>query len=218
MRPLRLALGAALTWAVSAEVGAQVARPTPLDSATAAAIAPILEQAHARRLPVDLLIAKAREGEVKRMPVGRIEVAVRDLAERMSAVSTALAPGATEQELRAGVDAVRAGVGVETLQEMRRVAPNGSLAVPLGVLTQLVVRGVPVEQASVRIIGMLQGGALPKHFIALDERVRVDVANGRRPDESLDLRMKGILPTLPIPTAATTDALTGSGTKPRRPD
>jgi len=178
---------------------AQTPRPSALDSATAAAIAPIVAQAQAAKLPVELLIAKAREGQVKQVPVAGIEAAVRTLAQRIHTVNDALAPNATEEEVRAGVDALAEGVPVQTLQAMRKAGRNGSLAVPIGVLTQLVARGVPVEKASVQIVDLLQRGALPRHFIALDNRVREDVLAGRRPDESLDLRLKGIIPTLPVP-------------------
>jgi hypothetical protein len=97
---------------------------------------------------------------------------------------------------------------------MRKAGRDGSLAVPLGVLTALVTRGVPVEKASMKVIELLQAGALPNNFIALEENVRQDVAAGRRPDESLDLRLKGILPNLPL--TGTVEA-TGLSSTPKRP-
>ena len=200
------------TAVTSRRAESQAARPTELDSATAAAIAPIVQQARAASLPIELLYAKAREGAVQRKPVALIEAAVRALAGRMLTASDALAPNPTLQELGAAADALKAGVGSETLRAMRKAGRDASLAVPLGVLTQLVVRGVPVEKASVQVVDLLQRGAVPRHFIALDERVREDVLAGKRPDESLDLRLKGIIPNLP--QQATADALTATpGTK-----
>lgn len=217
MRASRYALGLLVltTFAASQRVAGQGARPAELDSATEAAIAPIVRQARATNLPVELLYAKAREGEVQRVPVARIEAAVRALADRMQTASDALAPNATAQELRAAADALKEGVPRETLRAMRRAGRDGSLAVPLGVLTQLVARGVPVEKASVQIVDLLQRGAVPKHFIALDQRVREDVLAGKRPDESLDLRLKGIIPNLP--QSATADAAGLQATTPKRP-
>lgn len=218
--PLRLFATTAIATAVLAPPrtgAAQQARPTPLDSATEAAIAPILARAQAANLPVELLIAKAREGRVKRVPVTGIQAAVRALAERIHTANEALAPNATEPEVRAAVDALAEGVSVETLRAMRKAGRNGSLAVPIGVLTQLVARGVPVEKASVQIVDLLQRGAVPRHFIALDDRVREDVLAGRRPDESLDLRLKGIFPTLPASATADGAGLqaTPPGKRPR---
>ena len=195
--------------------GAQTARPAALDSATAAAIAPIIEEARAARLPLELLYDKAREGQVKRVPVATIEVAVRQLAQRIQTATEALAPNPTDQELREAAAALKVGVPRETLREMRRAGKDGSLTVPLGVLTSLVTRGVPIEKASVQVVGLLQRGAVPQHFIALDDRVRADVLAGRRPDESLDLRLKGILPNLPQSATADGAGLQSAG--PKRP-
>jgi hypothetical protein len=207
-----LAATALLAWPAASR--AQAA-PVPLDSATAAAIAPIIEQAKATRLPVDLLYVKAREGQVRRVPLAAIESAVRSLAERLHAANDALAPSPSEQELRAAADAMKQGVPVETLRAMRKAGRDGSLAVPLGVLTQLVASGVPVEKASMQVVDLLNHGAVPKNFIALNERVQQDVLAGRRPEESLDLRLKGIFPTLPQ-SATATDAGLQSAT-PKRP-
>ena len=186
-----------------------------LDSATAAAIAPIVEQARAANLPVTLLYAKAREGQVQHVPVAKIEAVVRTLADRMRTANEALAPGASEQELHAAADAIKSGVPPATLREMRKAGGDGSLAVPIGVLTQLIARGVPVERASVEVVALLQKGAVAKNFIALEESVRQDVLAGRRPDESLDLRLKGIIPNLPQSVSG--DAAGLSASSPRRP-
>jgi len=67
------------------------------------------------------------------------------------------------------------------------------------------------------VVHLLQRGAVPRNFIALEERVREDVLAGKRPDESLDLRLKGILPNLPQSAAtAVGDGLQATG-GPRRP-
>ncbi|MDF2771812.1 MAG: hypothetical protein K0S86_1306 [Geminicoccaceae bacterium] len=216
----RLAALAAVALAVPATVPAQgpVARAT-LDPAVDSVIAPIVAQAVAVGLPADLLYAKAREGQVRRVPVSRIEATVRTLAQRLRVAHDALAPNPTAQELRAATDALAHNVPEEVLRDMRKAGGDGSLAVPLGVLTSLIARGATVEQATVRVVELLQRGAVPKNFIALEERVREDVLAGRRPDESLDLRMKGIIPNLPqsATSAATADGLQSTGGPRRAP-
>jgi hypothetical protein len=197
MRAARYALSIGVAVALSAQVAAAQARPTGLDPATVAAIAPIIQRAQASNLPVELLYAKAREGQVRRAPTATIESAVRALSERISAANDALAPNATPSELHAAADALQHGVPAETLRHMRQEGKNASLAVPIGVLTSLIARGVPIEKASVQIVDLVRRGAVPAHFIALDTRVREDVLAGKRPDESLDLRLKGIIPNLP---------------------
>jgi hypothetical protein len=162
------------------------------------------------------LYVKAREGQVRRVPVPRIEAAVKLVADRLRTANDALAPDATDRELSAAADAIGVGVGVETLVALRKARGDGSLAVPLGVLTSLVSRGVPVEKASMQVVKLLQQGAVPTNFIVLEESVQQDVAAGRRPDESLDLRLKAILPNLPINATATAEGLTNA-TTPKRP-
>jgi hypothetical protein len=211
-RPVRAAVAAVAMLGARAALGQAI---TPLDSATDAAIAPIVAQARAAKLPVSPLYAKAREGQVQRVPVPKIEGAVRTLLERLRSANEALAPDASEQELTAAADAIKNGVPVTTLTAMRKAGRDGSLAVPIGVLTQLVVRGVPVERASMQIVDLLQRGAVARNFIALEESVRQDVLAGRRPDESLDLRLKGIIPNLP--QSATADGAGIQAATPRKP-
>ena len=177
-----------LRWGVGAFViiggRAVLAQGAGLDSATAAVIAPIVAQVRAAGLPTDLLTAKAREGQVQRVPLPKIEAAVRAVAARIQVANDALAPKPSDEEVRAAVDAIKNGVPVETLRAMRKEGRDGSLAVPLGVLTSLILRGVPVEKASMQVVELLQRGAVPTNFIALEERVRQvqssSIGNGRR--------------------------------------
>jgi hypothetical protein len=212
MRGVRIAIAAVSLLPANAAFGQAI---TALDSATDAAISPIVAQARAGRLPVNPLYAKAREGQVQRVPVPKIEAAVRTLLERLRSANEALAPDASEQELTAAADAIKNGVPLATLTAMRKAGRDGSLAVPIGVLTQLVVRGVPVERASMQIVDLLQRGAVARNFIALEESVRQDVLAGRRPDESLDLRLKGIIPNLP--QSATADGAGLQAATPKKP-
>jgi len=212
-----VALAAAVTSLPSSSAAQQASRPA-LDSAIDSAIAPIIRETEAARLPTELLYAKAREGQVRRVPVDRIEATVRDLARRIAVAHDALKPNPTTEEVRAATDALKYNVPAATLSEMRRAGGAGSLAVPLGVLTQLIARGVPVEKAAVEVVHLLQKGAVPRNFIALEERVREDVLAGKRPDESLDLRLKGILPNLPQSATGVADGLqTTSAGGPRKP-
>jgi hypothetical protein len=203
---------AALAWP---KAGTAQGAPPGLDSATAAAIAPIVEQARATGLPVGVLYVKAREGQVRRAPLAAIESALRALVQRLHSANDALAPSPSQDELRAAADAIKEGVPVETLRAMRKAGGDGSLAVPLGVLTQLILRGVPVEKASMKVVDLLNRGGMPKNFIALDESVRQDVLAGRRPDESLDLRLKAIYPNLP--QSATNSDVGLQAATPKRP-
>src|SRR5918994_1919919 len=102
-------LAAVVALATGRDARGQGASTAGLDSATIAAIAPIIEQARAAGLPVDLLYAKARQGQVQRLPVVKIEAAVRVVAERIQIASEALAPSPTVQELSAAADVLQRG-------------------------------------------------------------------------------------------------------------
>ena len=160
-------------------------------------IARIIQRAERRGVPVAPLLGKVRYGAVRHVPGDRIHDAVRDLATRLELSQSALAPAPTDAEVAAGADALGAGVAPATLSELRRASTDRSLVVPLGVLTELVSKGMPVANASSHVLDLLGRGAQAAHFIALSRNVQADLAAGIPIDAALDLRLKGILPTLP---------------------
>lgn len=197
MTSMRCVVILALTSVVTATVGAQDARLAgQLDSTTALAVAKTIESARSRGLPAEPLVAKALEGAVKRAPSDRIVIAVSQLAERMARSREALAGNASPAEIVAGADALAVGVPGDALRRIRAAHPDGSLAVPLGVLTQLISRGVAVPRASSLVIDLMHRGAGAVHFLALNASVQQDIASGFKPDAALDLRLKGILANL----------------------
>ena len=96
---------------------------------------------------------------------------------------------------------------------MRSIRPNGSLAVPLAVLTQLVASGVPVTRATRAVADLLKRGARDEQLIALQDDVRSYVAAGASPEAALDVRTRGLSAVLP-PGGAGAGARTGDVTTP----
>lgn len=168
-----------------------------LDPVTRDSIARIIERAKTSGVPVEPLLGKVRYGTVRHVSGDRIHAAVRDLAARLETSQSALAPAPTDAEVAAGADALGAGVAPATLSQLRRASTDRSLVVPLGVLTELVTKGMPVANASSHVLDLLGRGAQAAHFIALSRNVQADLAAGIPIDAALDLRLKGILPTLP---------------------
>src|SRR5690348_1784803 len=70
-----------------------------LDSATQAAVMRELGRARSRGLPVQPLVAKVREGQVKRATPDRIRFAVSALAARLDSARAALGPTSTTPEI-----------------------------------------------------------------------------------------------------------------------
>jgi hypothetical protein len=222
MRPFILLAFAALP----AKLGAQDARSArldgKLDGETQAAVLRTLDSARTRGLPVDPLVDKALEGATKRAAGPRIQAAVTMLMQRLETARDALAPNPGPRDIAAGADALAYGATREALATMRAIRPNESVAVPLGVLTQLVASGVPVARATRVVADLLRRGARDEQLIALNNDVRTFVAAGASPQAALDVRMRGLNAVLPpggVAGAANGDnagpgALSGTGKKP----
>jgi hypothetical protein len=173
-----------------------------LDSATRITVMHAIEVARGEGLPVEPLVNKALEGATKRAPGPRIQAAVDTLLRRLELSRDALAPEPSARDIAAGADALAYGATRESLARMRAIRPRGSVAVPLGVLTQLVASGVPVSRATRVVADLVRRGARDEQLIALSDDVRWYVAAGASPEAALDVRMRGLNAVLP-PAPAT---------------
>ena len=186
------------------------------DERARAAVHIIFQDAVAKGIPTAPLVTKLREGLAKQAEPERIRTATALLAKRLESAASALAPSRSTEELSAGADALQVGIVVGTLRDMRRLWPVKPLTIPLGVLAELVVSGVPQSIATRRVRELLIQGANTAQLAALGTNVRADVAAGLAPDASLELRSKGVLslllqqnvtglsstvPNQPLPTA-----------------
>jgi hypothetical protein len=173
-----------------------------LDTATRAMVARTLDTARARGLPVEPLVDKALEGVTKRAAASRIAAAVSALLRRLETSREALAPDPAPRDIVAGADALAYGATRQALVTMRTIRPNGSLAIPLAVLTQLVASGVSVNRATRVVADLLKRGARDEQLIALQDDVRSYVAAGASPEAALDVRTRGLNAVLPPGGAA----------------
>jgi hypothetical protein len=207
--------GAAFAGVASAASAQQPVRDTStlarleqtLDPDTYRAVTQVIEGARARALPTDPLIDRALEGAMKRAPGQRIRTAVATLAQRLEVAKKALAPSPTDSDIAAGAGALSVGVPGETLRDIRAIRPDRPIAVPLGVLTELVSRSVPVDRATMLVVELLRRGATPPQLVALGENVQRDIAAGIEPSAALDIRARGFASTLPGATALEGDVL-----------
>lgn len=172
-----------------------------------------LVAARAIGLPEGLLIAKANEGIAKRAAPKRITDAVAALGKRLQVARDQLAPNPSEDEIAAGADALYVGVPAPLLKKMRAAWPNRSLALPLGVLTELVAKGLPASRAAQVVTDLMARGASNVQLYALAQSVQGDVAAGWAPEAALDLRARGVMSLLPPVPAASAFA----NPNPRRP-
>ena len=159
-----LALAAALPLPLAAQDARLTAR---LDSSTALQVQALVDSARGERLPGEPLVQKALEGSAKGADDVRIVAAVRALYGNLRVARSALGSGATEPELVAGVATLRAGGTPDMLATLRRLRPAQSVAIPLGVLTDLVARGAPLTSAWRSVEGLARSGGSDAQFLAI---------------------------------------------------
>jgi hypothetical protein len=225
MMPIRIAVVAAALLGLAGAAGAQRATGAggapfaELDSATSGALLRDLDRASARGLPTEPLIAKVREGRLKRASGPRIRQAVAALTARLDSARAALGPEAALDELIAGADALAAGAGPDALRALRLAATQRSLGVPLGALAQLVASGVPARRATAMVVELLRRNVAAAQVVAFGNAVETDAAGGLPAEESAIFRLRAA-------SAASADALTnglsapssgGTVTTPRPP-
>ena len=172
-------------------VRAQDARlASRLDPEVHAAIAPIIEAAHAAGLPVEPLIVKALEGATKRASGVQIANAVRALGRDLGAARSALGAQSSDPELIAGAGALKAGAPPEALQRLRAVRPRSALTIPLATLADLIAHGVPVDTAAAAVLALAGSAATDADFLALRRDVERDIGVGVAPAAAASVRAR----------------------------
>lgn len=190
-------LDPALLTAQAASPADAITRALPAD--VARRILAGIADVRARGLPADLLARRALELSAKGVPPARIETAVADEAADLAAARDALAaggrPGATDDELDAAGTALGKGVDGHQVSQLARSAPSGrSLAVPLFVISSLVDRGLPSDEALRRVLARLEAKASDGQLAGLasapgqadqaGKLTGLDMAETRRPAEA----------------------------------
>lgn len=115
-----------------------------------------IAEARARELPAQALEHRALELAVKGASGAEVERRVAALAGAMERARNGIASGrggtATPDEISAGGEAIVRGVDGEAVSQLAASAPSGrSLAVPLHVLSSLMSRGLPADEAVARV-------------------------------------------------------------------
>jgi hypothetical protein len=205
MRTTAITAAALLVALSGASLGAQQdAQVTAIrDDATRSVVMEQLTIAKERGVPREPLLSKALEGVAKNATSASIRSAMSALQKRLSKAHDLLGPAATVDELSAGADALYVGVPDKTIILMRAAAPRRSIAVELGVLTELVARHVAPKKASQMVLDLMARGATGAQLTALNAAVQSDVAAGLTPEAALERHGRGILSLLPPPLPLT---------------
>jgi hypothetical protein len=134
-----------------------------------------IADARSRALPAAALEHRALELQAKGMPSAEIPSVIAETENAMGTGKTALAAGgrtdASDAEVEAAGTGVAKGVDGGTISDLAKSAPSGrSLAVPIAVLTALVDRGLPADEALARVVARLQAHASDQQLASLPDQ------------------------------------------------
>jgi len=190
-----------------------------IDREIASRLTGIVDSARARGLPTAPIIAKISQGVLLHATPDRIVTAAQSVATRLDDARTALAPKPTAADIVAGGDALSVtGVTKTALEAVRSTSPSKPVAVPLGLLAQLVASGVPATRATKIVTELVKRGASNAQLVALGNDVNSDVGHGARANASLDVRLRGLTAVLaPIPQATASQPADISASGPKKP-
>jgi hypothetical protein len=184
-------LAAAAAAAVPHLLAAQDPDPlSRLDPTTRFIVEVIVDSARVAGVPTRPLVLKALEGASKRADNRRIIAAVRAFFHAELDARVALGASLTESEWTAAASALQSKVPLEVLAKFRGAQGNKPLTRALVVLTDLIQRGVPVEEASSAITQLWQRGAGDGDFAGLWKNVEQDILSGKNPGTALQQRMR----------------------------
>ena len=162
------------------------------DRETSAALTRIVQAASARGLPIDHIVSKVQFALVVHAPAARIVETAQAVADRLGVARDAIAPDSLSGDIAAGEDALSFKIPKGILTRIREASPGRAIAVPIGVLTQLVANRVPPDRAGDIVTRLIRLRASPEQLVALGNDVNSDVQRGARAMESLDTRYRGL--------------------------
>ena len=177
-----------------------------LDPNTRFSVEVIIDSARVAGVPTRPLLLKALEGAAKHAPNGRVIAAVRSVFHAELDVRVALGSALDESEWTSAVSALQSGVPLEALAKFRGDHSGKPLTRALVVMTDLIQRGVPVNEASSAIMQLWQRGAGDGDFYGLWKNVEQDILSGQNPGSALQQRVRDypgrVTPGSKIPPAS----------------
>ena len=197
-------VGAAAIVSAPQFVGAQEARLLAIrDDATRDFVRQYVEAARVRGTPTEPLVSRALEGVAFKADRKGIEQAMTRLERRLRRSRELLGGNASVDEIAAGADALAADVPDGIIKDMKKLAPQRQITMELGVLTELVAKGIAPKKAADMVKQLMARGATGAQLTELNAAVQQDVALGIKPVAALELRGRGVMSLLPPPASVT---------------
>jgi hypothetical protein len=176
-----------------------------------------IADARSRDLPAAALEHRALELRAKGASPAGIPGMIAQTEDAMATGKAALAAGgrahASDTEVEAAGTAVSKGVDGATISSLAKSAPSGrTLAVPLAVLTALVDRGLPADDALARVLARLKAHASDQALAALPEQA--DNGLGHKPATTGEAHAASKRPDAAGPPSSTPAGTTPAGITP----
>ena len=182
--------------------------------ASAATVQAIVDSVRPLGIPTEPIIDKALQAAARNASPAVLLNSVRARVSELGLAHAALAP-ATESEIIAGADAVRSGASPQTLRDLRRARPAMELTIPMGVLADLIVRGVAADTAAAVILQLASMDMRDKELTEFRRMVDRDIALGALPTAAVAIRAEAA--GVNNLTSAPADALNTRGPTAPRP-
>jgi hypothetical protein len=158
-----------------------------LEASTAAVVQAIVDSVRPLGIPAEPIIDKALHAAVRNMSAPVILSSVRARVAELGAARAALAP-ATESEIIAGADAIKSGASPQTLSALRRARPAMELTIPIGVLADLIGRGVAADTAASVLLQLASMDIRDNELTEFRRMVDRDIALGALPTAAVAIR------------------------------
>jgi hypothetical protein len=158
-----------IAWTVGGDDQRLVGR---LDDKTREAVVAVVDAARRDGLPTEPIIDKALEGASKRASGTQIVTVVRSLVGDLKRSREALGPGSSTKDVEAGAHALRAGVSVHALEQLRVARAASPVASALDVMTILTNDGVPADSIAPRVVNLVLAGASADQLYQLRQEIK----------------------------------------------
>jgi hypothetical protein len=190
------------------------------DAALMAEVQQVIESATAQQLPVDRIRERAAYGIAFGSDRPLILKTVRLEQERLRTARRLLGTAAPDLDISEGAKALQY-VPESSISAVRKARPVGSVAAPLGILTQMIAETANPKRATDWLVRLMQRQATDVQLAAYAADVLNNRKRGMSVDDALTVHMKYVaaLGASPVSAAMAAEALsqgplTGSSSDP----
>lgn len=163
-----------------------------LDEGTRSAVVELVNRAQRDGLPVEPLIDVSLEGAQKRARGALIVNAVRNRLNDLTTARQALGPKSTSAEVIAGAEALRRGITVEQLEQIRAARSGVRVAASLTALGHFLANGVSRDTAIAVTQTLVRVAASDDQVLGVARDVETDIRAGRPAEVAASTRVRAL--------------------------